>query len=559
MKSRIALLAVFGALMLNMLGATAQAQGPQPMHSDPYWQAQYWNNKYMSGDPALSVSETAIDHDWGAGSPGPGIDDNAFSARWSRYVDMPAGVYAFTAVADDGMRFFIDGVKVFDAWHDQPPTTYTFNQTLTAGHHLFVVEYYENADRAVAKLSWSPDLTAPVAHWDGEYFNDVDLTGTPVLYRDEPAIDFHWGDSSPAPGLVNADHFSARWVRNVEFAAGTYRFTMELDDGMRLWVNNHLLFDDWYDQGVHTHTIDFTVPEGSIPVKLEYYEHAGGAFAGLSWAPVTALTNWRGEYFNNTTLSGEPALVRDDAAVFFNWGAGSPAAGTINSDRFSARWTRSLDLAAGTYNFWVAVDDGVRLWVNNHLLIDQWRDQSVTAYGSEIYLPGGNVPVKMEYYENGGAAVAHLSWSRADEPLPGAAVIVDDGGPGFSTGGAASGWRIEYRGFGGHLSWTWNNDRIRTGYNWARWYPNLAAGRYEVFVHLPDASNLTANARYWVSHAGGFTLRNINQNGAAYRWASLGTYNFRGTSTDYVSLSDVTYEARLTKHVVFDAVKWESR
>ena len=51
MKRQMAFIAVFGALMLLMFGAPAEAQGPQPMHSDPYWLAQYWNNKYLNGDP----------------------------------------------------------------------------------------------------------------------------------------------------------------------------------------------------------------------------------------------------------------------------------------------------------------------------------------------------------------------------------------------------------------------------------------------------------------------------------------------------------------------------
>ncbi|MEZ4593877.1 MAG: hypothetical protein R3D55_22450, partial [Chloroflexota bacterium] len=62
-----------------------------------------------------------------------------------------------------------------------------------------------------------------------------------------------------------------------------------------------------------------------------------------------------------------------------------------------------------------------------------------------------------------------------------------------------------------------------------------------------------------VSHRDGFTLRVVNQLAYSDQWVSLGTYTFRGSSSDYVSLSDVTGEKYLSRIVGFDAVKWEGR
>ena len=77
---------------------------------------------------------------------------------------------------------------------------------------------------------------------------------------------------------------------------------------------------------------------------------------------------WQGEYFNNMTLSGTPALVRTDEAINFNWGGESPHPGTISSDNFSVRWTGNIDGAPGQYKFIMSTDDGGRLWVNGRLL-----------------------------------------------------------------------------------------------------------------------------------------------------------------------------------------------
>ncbi|MCB0019848.1 MAG: hypothetical protein KDE09_18790, partial [Anaerolineales bacterium] len=104
-----------------------------------------------------------------------------------------------------------------------------------------------------------------------------------------------------------------------------------------------------------------------------------------------------------------------------------------------------------------------------------------------------------------------------------------------------------------------NNDMARYNYNWARWYPSVGAGLYEVYVYIPDRFTTTAQARYWISHRDGFTLRIVNQSGYSDSWVSLGTYQFQGTSADYVSLADVTYEPYMTRLIGYDAIKWVPR
>jgi hypothetical protein len=244
--------------------------------------------------------------------------------------------------------------------------------------------------------------------------------------------------------------------------------------------------------------------------------------------------------------------------VDHDWGAGSPAPGTINADQFSALWTRTVNLPPQTYRFSLTVDDGARLWVNGHKLIDVWYDQAATTHTADMHL-SGDVTIRLEYYENGGFAVAKLAWDEASGPPPGGTVIVDDRDPGFTKGGSASGWRYVAEGYNNSLTWTRNNDYARPNYNWARWYPHLQARYYEVYVFIPYRYTTTSSARYWVRHANGYTLRMVNQSTNGDRWVSLGTYWFTGDGSEYVSLSDVTYEARVSRLIGFDAVKWEPR
>jgi subtilisin-like proprotein convertase family protein len=261
--------------------------------------------------------------------------------------------------------------------------------------------------------------------WKGEYFNNRTLSGSPAVVRDDGtgAINFDWGGDSPGSACgVGVDNFSARWTRTVNFAAGTYRFTVTGDDGIRLYVDGQLMLDKWLDQAPTTYMVDMPLSAGNHDLKLEFYENGGGAVARLNFNAasngdcITTVpsNNWRGEYFNNRTLSGSPAVVRDDGTGFidFDWGGDSPGSACgIGVNNFSARWTRTVNFAAGTYRFTVTGDDGIRLYVDGQLMLDKWFDQAPTTYTVGAPLTAGDHDLRFEYYENGGGAVARLSWA----------------------------------------------------------------------------------------------------------------------------------------------------
>ena len=272
---------------------------------------------------------------------------------------------------------------------------------------------------------------------------------------------------------------------------------------------------------------------------------------------TSACASWQASYFDDTRgYSAPPVVERQDPMIDFDWGYGSPDP-SIPPDYFSASWTRTVDLEPGTYRFTTTTDDGVRLWVGGQLVIDQWRDQWAQSHSGTIYVPG-EVEIHMETYEHTGVAAVRLRWTRVGEATAGV-VTVDDGDSGFVKGGAVATWHAAAEGHDGDLLWTRNDDRVRPSYNWARWYPNLTLGRYEVLVYVPERHNATSHARYWVSHRGGYSLCPVDQSANGGRWVSLGTYWFRGSRQDYVSLADVTFEPYLSRVIAFDAVKWVAR
>lgn len=247
--------------------------------------------------------------------------------------------------------------------------------------------------------------------WTGQFWNNRDLTGAPVVTRQERTIDFDWGHGSPQAG-VNNDNFSARWTRTVNFAPGTYRFIATMDDGMRFFLNGRLLIDSWIESQERTLTTDVTLTGGNQELRIDYFDAGGVAIAKFEWVQIGGggtgggsgqlpgqFPNWRAEYFNNTTLAGPPALVRDDLFVNHNWGQGSPAPGIIGTDFFSARWTRTLDGNPGQYRISLTSDDGSRLFINNVLVIDNWNVQASTTRTANYFYPGGPVQVRVEYFE----------------------------------------------------------------------------------------------------------------------------------------------------------------
>ena len=119
------------------------------------YRAEYFNNQYLMAPAAMVRCETApLSYDWGSFSPAPNIKSNYFSVRWTGRFNFAAGTYTFIAQANDGVRVYVDGTRIIDAWVYQSTSTYQATRTLTAGEHLVVMEYNEVTGNAVAKLRW---------------------------------------------------------------------------------------------------------------------------------------------------------------------------------------------------------------------------------------------------------------------------------------------------------------------------------------------------------------------------------------------------------------------
>jgi len=258
-------------------------------------------------------------------------------------------------------------------------------------------------------------LTQTVPVWKGQYYSNTTFSGGPALVRDDEVIDFRWGDNAPGSGLP-ADNFSVRWTGAWPFEAGNYRFFVELQDGVRMWLDGHIIIDQWHEGPGVLYSSDAYLDAAEHTLRVEYF--SGRAFSSIRvwWedlGPEAILTypDWKAEYFPNVALSGAPYLVINERSPNFDWGTAAPAIG-MPADNFSARWTRSVDLEAGIYRFQARADDGVLVWVNDWAVIDHWQDGAVQTYSGEVYLGRGSHAIRVEYYERTGQAVIQVGWER---------------------------------------------------------------------------------------------------------------------------------------------------
>lgn len=149
----------------------------------------------------------------------------------------------------------------------------------------------------------------------------------------------------------------------------------------------------------------FTCPSGETFISGllgSYYDYTGQTFP----APPPP--------------TGPATGTRVDGPVDFNWAGGAPGVAGIGADQFAVRWDGALNVTtSGTYQFQTVSDDGVRLWINDILVIDNWTDHApfTNTSGNVPLMAGITYSVRLEFYENGGGAEIRLRWGPSGGPF----------------------------------------------------------------------------------------------------------------------------------------------
>ena len=143
---------------------------------------------------------------------------------------------------------------------------------------------------------------------------------------------------------------------------------------------------------------------------------------------------WRSEYFENSTLAGQPHFTTNHRVIDFNWGTRAPLESWVEDD-FSIRWETCMRVERlARITFRLASDDGSRLYINDDKIIDNWGEHGFDVIASRtIVLNPGMYHVRVDYFEASGLAGIQLATNAQPAeavemlPLP-AATNGTDGG-----------------------------------------------------------------------------------------------------------------------------------
>ena len=166
-----------------------------------------------------------------------------------------------------------------------------------------------------------------------------------------------------------------------------------------------------------------TYTPGTLEFEKTYYWRvdefdAIETYKGDLWSFTTTREGGglRGSYYHwsGSVPPTEPfqtlVLEREDAQINFAWIEESPDP-RVNNDQFSIQWTGEVEIPfSGTWTFYTTSDDGVRLWVNDQLVVDNWTEHRAVENSGTIELVAGKYSLVIEYFEYDLAAAAQLRW-----------------------------------------------------------------------------------------------------------------------------------------------------
>ncbi len=362
---------------------------------------QYYANVNLSGTSVLQRTET-INFNWGMTSPGAGVPVDNFSIRWSGQIEaISTGAYQFQTNSDDGVRVWVNGQLLIDNWTPHGATLDTSTAiTLTAGQkYNIIVQYFDSGFDAVMQLLWKkPGDATFTAVPATQLYNTTIPNVAPTVSLTAPANNATVTQGATVAITANATDSDGS-ISKVEFYDGTTLLSTSTSAPYSY---------NWLTSTAGTHTLtakayddqNAVTTSAAVNVTVNASVIVPGTGAGLL-----------GQYFANVSLSGT-AVLQPTEAVNFDWGLASPGAG-VPVDNFSVRWSGQVEApSTGTYQFRTNSDDGVRVYVNNVLVINNWTNHGATLNTSaNITLTAGQkYAIVVEYYDSGYDAVIQLFW-----------------------------------------------------------------------------------------------------------------------------------------------------
>jgi hypothetical protein len=282
-----------------------------------------------------------------------------------------------------------------------------------SGHLLMPYGWYllYTTSPAVFGRHDDPTGTTGARQWRAEYYPNKSLGGIPTT---EPVLDV---DLTRSP-LPSSDDFSARFTQLRRLRSGWHRFILQGAGGMRLWVDDRLVINHWYEQTLTTHMAEHYVTGGDHVLRVEYFDTRGSIAINLR----TEEIEFHYELFANTEVAGGPAAAFDDTMIDLEWRHAPPVDTPDANGHFSLRATGRKHFAAGTYTFHVRHTGGCRMWIDDNLVLDDWTGGNENS--GPVSLTDGVHNVRVEFAHREAApdfgagtyyrAALNFDWSEAE-------------------------------------------------------------------------------------------------------------------------------------------------
>jgi len=239
----------------------------------------------------------------------------------------------------------------------------------------------------------------------------------------------NWGDDAPSEQLPQ-DQWYARFVRRVQFPVdGAYRLYAERDDGLRVWVDDELVIDAWTEGNLIRESQVVTLTQGYHEIALDFFDNEWDAELGFWFEelpsrvlrPQPSERYWLVDYYPNMELFNEPVAHETFAPLELDiyWGGdtGVPlrCLGTSEQlvDHFSTRSSRTVFFEESIYHFEIEGDDGVRVKVDDRLLLEKsgaWYDCSPCSL--RVDLAEGPHNLVVEHWDTTQDAHVSLKWKK---------------------------------------------------------------------------------------------------------------------------------------------------
>ncbi|GAB4419986.1 MAG: hypothetical protein OHK0039_33020 [Bacteroidia bacterium] len=382
---------------VRLIGQWIMSMAPAGHVAGTGLRGQYYDNENFTNLVATQV-DPKVDFYWGLTGPAPMQFPHFYSVRWTGYLlPLHSETYTFSTYSDDGVIVTINNQQLFGTLNTNGINNYAGNIALTAGVKVpITVEYIQGSGLSFIELYWE-SASQP-----------KEIVPTRVLF--------------PTGGPTKNQRITFAAIPNKTTTDGPFALSATASSGLPV-----SLLKVSGPATVSGNMVTLTGAAGEVVIRAT---QAGGTQGGDVYAaapeversffvspPNTGQGNGLlGTYYHNADLTNA-AFTRTDENIDFYWGSFSPAP-SIDNNTFSVRWEGDLEPPfSETYTFTTTTDDGVRLYVNNQLLIDAWGDQPQTQYSAQIALTGGvKVPIRMEYYEGRAYALARLNWSSPSVP-----------------------------------------------------------------------------------------------------------------------------------------------